>query len=203
MKKLAILFCVCVLTQINYSQNLIIDDSITLKKGIYQNFKEFKFNSPTIPFEYEILTSDNQIYKLKIDKTKTDEIGPIWGFCDGTNIYINTQKDMRKRLVFNPNSQFNKILFLGRYCYFLGSHFTTNNMYYFNMPYVIDFNTGEELCLICDPDVPPIKKSQFHKIVSLDDELWSEYKNEKSKMDNNVIASYIKLYSIKHKDEVK
>jgi hypothetical protein len=38
-------------------QKLIIYDSVTLKKGIYKNFDEFKFNCPSIPFNYELTSN--------------------------------------------------------------------------------------------------------------------------------------------------
>jgi len=44
MNKMAILFCSCILMQMAYSQNLVIDNNITLKRGIYKTYEEFKNN---------------------------------------------------------------------------------------------------------------------------------------------------------------
>jgi hypothetical protein len=211
MKKVAIFISICLLTQMIYSQNLIIEDTNTLKKGIYKTFEEFKNNSPSIPLEFEILSGkilygglnihNDTLYNLKVDKDKAQEIGLIWGFCDGKYAYINMQPTMKRSKttgnnikVFKPYSQFDKILFLGRYCYFNTGQIGSNSVYPQHWVCAIDFNTGKEIYL---------DNSSLKELISKDKQLLEEFKNEKLFSDKDLVYyKYLSLYSQKHKDEI-
>ena len=200
MKRFTVLICSCIFIQLAHSQILIINDSLNLKKGIYKTFEEFRYNSPPIPLDYEIVYINENIANLKIDKEKTKFYGAVWGFCDGKNVYINRDFNMSGKRVLNPDSQFNKILFIGRYCYFLTYPDANVLVYRQYLPYAIDFNSGDELCLNCEPNFLFIKESQFKKIISRDPKLWQEYKNDKSGED--LFLKYIKIHSERYKDEI-
>jgi hypothetical protein len=211
MKKVTIFISICLLTQMIYSQNLIIEDTNTLKKGIYKTFEEFKNNSPSIPLEFEILSGkilygglnihNDTLYNLKVDKDKAQEIGLIWGFCDGKYAYINMQPTMKRSKttgnnikVFKPYSQFDKILFLGRYCYFNTGQIGSNSVYPQHWVCAIDFNTGKEIYL---------DNSSLKELISKDKQLLEEFKNEKLFSDKDLVYyKYLSLYSQKHKDEI-
>jgi hypothetical protein len=185
-----------------HSQKTIINDSLNLKKGIYKTFDEFRYNSPSIPLEFEVINLDKgYTYNLKIDKDKTKYFGVVWGFCDGKDIFINMDVDMSRKKVFNPDSYFSRLLYVGRYCFFLTYPARSSNIFFSQYyPFAIDFNSGKELCLNCEPNFWFIKESQFKKIVSRDPELWQEYKNDHSRED--LFYKYIKLYSEKYSDEI-
>jgi hypothetical protein len=100
MKKLILGFILIYSAFFSNSQELIIKDSINLKKGIYLDFTDFKYNSPSIPLNSEIwsysrsygfLNSKGKIdyYFINIHSKIVKEIGYVFGFCDGKNIYIN------------------------------------------------------------------------------------------------------------------
>jgi len=205
MKKMAILFCSCILMQMAYSQNLVIDNNITLKRGIYKTYEEFKNNSPSVPLEYEIkavrLIMQSQlyndiVYQMEIDKDKAKEIGDIWGFCDGKSVYINMQfKVMTQKKIFKPNSQFDKLLYIERYCCFISVQPIPNVVGLGHYFYALDFNTGKEIV---------INKVTLKKIISKDEGLLEDFKNEKflDKYDDDTYIKYLRLYSERHKDEI-
>lgn len=205
MKKMIILFCSCILMQMAYSQNLVIDNNITLKRGIYKTYEEFKNNSPAVPLEYEIkavrLIMESQlyndiVYQMEIDKDKAREIGDVWGFCDGKFVYINMQfKVMTPKKVFKPGSQFDKLLYLERYCCFISVQPIFNSVELGHYFYALDFNTGKEIV---------INKDALKKIISKDEGLLEDFKNEKflDKYSDDTYIKYLRLYSERHKDEI-
>lgn len=67
----------------------ILKDTV-YKKGIYKSFNEFKSNKPSITdYEIEFGKTEDMIY----EKNKNGSVisaRDIWGFCDGTTIYIRS-----------------------------------------------------------------------------------------------------------------
>jgi hypothetical protein len=195
--------------QVAYTQNLIVDDSNSLKKGIYKTYKEFKFNAPSIPLDYNIQSElilytnlmqsatykhRDTCYNLIIEKAKTEEIGPIWGFCDGKNAYINRETSITSgKVIFKPYSKFYKILFIGRYCYFSLAYRSGGGFTYGIL--AIDFNTGELL---------ELNKKKLKKYISKDEKLLQDYNNDESWKSgtDSTCFRFLKLYSEKHKDEI-
>jgi hypothetical protein len=60
-----------------------------LTKGVYKNFEEFKSNTPSIK-EFELRTG-NMGDIMYVKEGNTDiPTRSVWGFCDGTNIFINS-----------------------------------------------------------------------------------------------------------------
>lgn len=192
--------------QMIYSQNLIVDNNTTLKKGMYKTFEEFRTNSPSISLDYEIkpvhlimetFLYNDIVYQLGIDNDKAKEIGDIWGFCDGKDVYINMLfKLMSLKKVFKPGSQFDKIINLGRYCSFVSVQPVPNSVNLGHSIYYLDFNTGKEM---------PLDKSTLKKILSKDKELSENFKNEKflDKTSDETFIKYLRLYSERHVDEIK
>lgn len=214
MKRISFFIFSCLITQVVYSQKLIVDDAINLKKGLYKTFDEFKENAPSIPLEWEIqwgifnyilsgagsmsgvhdqMTHNDTLYKLKIDKGKTQEIGTIWGFCDGKCVYINREfSPFSGKVIFKPDSKFYKILYIGRYCYFSCAFPVGVNVQYVHAEIGIDLNSGK---------LWEINKKQVKKILSRDEELMQQYINDNS--NENINFKYLKLFSEKHKDEIE
>ncbi len=214
MKKISIFLLFCLISQVVLSQKLIVDDPLDLKKGLYKSFDEFRNNSPSIPFEWEIqwgifdysisgagsisgalaqIAHSDTLYKLKIDKEKTTEIGTIWGFCDGKSVYINREfSPFSGKVIFKPDSKFYKLLYIGRYCYFSCAYPGSLTVQYFHLEIGIDLNSGKLL---------EINKKLVKKILSRDEELTQLYINDKS--NENLNYKYLKLFSEKHKDEIE
>jgi len=206
MKKISALLFICLLSQAVFSQKLIVDDTLNMKKGIYKTFDEFKENAPSIPLEYEIIKVNDLAYQLKIDQEKTNFFGGIWGFCDGNKVYINIDFDMSGRNRFRPHSYFGVLQNIGIYCYFPFPQVAYTNLSAMiingskPLPYVVDFNNGKLLCLNCDMNAGFLKQSHLKKILSREPGLWDTYKNDKSNGD--LFYKYIKFFCEKHRDEI-
>lgn len=75
---------------------------ITLKKGVYKDFEEFKANSPSITdYEFRNGTAGDILY-VKDGNTEYPT-RDAWGFCDGTDIFINSG-DKYSKLVRRENT---------------------------------------------------------------------------------------------------
>lgn len=206
MKKIYALLFICLLSQAVFSQKLIVDDTLNLKKGIYKTFNEFKENAPSIPLEFEVIKVNEIAYQLKIDQEKTNFYGSVWGFCDGKKVYINVDFDMSMRNKFRPQSYYGVLQNIGRYCYFPFPQVAYTNLSAMiingrkPLPYVVDFNNGKLLCLNCDMNAGFLKQSHLKKILSREPGLWDTYQNDKSNGD--LFNKYIKIFCDKHSDEI-
>lgn len=94
-----------------FAQELIVDSGITLKKGVYRNFEEFRSNSPSLEYSTEVESMELKAGLLgykeavtyygigrKIEKKyKSHE---VFGFCDGENIYIHSLNYISKDMSF-------------------------------------------------------------------------------------------------------
>jgi hypothetical protein len=217
MKRIVLLFCFYIMPLIIYSQELIIDEGVVLKKGIYKTYEEFKNNAPSIPLEWDIqsgifnysiagsntggvttqMAYNDTVFKLTIEKPATKEIGTVWGFCDGRNTYINREFSLTSgKVIFKPDSKFFKILYLGRYCYFGSAYPSGPNNNYIHLNCAIEFNSGELI---------EVNKKQVKKIISNDEELLIEYNNEKfwDSRSDSICFQFLKRYSEKHENEIK
>lgn len=123
MKRILFIITLITVTYVTKSQNLIINDA-AYKAGIYRTFEEFKYNNPSIDFNYEVTTKNRgngslnaagqvTYYRIMINKKLGKSIGEVFGFCDGKNVYIN---ESLPRL--GPKTGFSKIEYFGKYCYF-------------------------------------------------------------------------------------
>jgi hypothetical protein len=190
-----------------YSQTLIFEDSTGLKRGIYKNFSEFKFNRPSINYEFTIEEGvqnygpkrdslGHKVYYLVLSEPSLNN-DSVWGFCDGKNIYINNV------YFFKPKSRFDKIEYMGRYCYFT-RWFATNSysrtrrdlMRGSTFPHIkkmlININTGRSY---------HISEIIMTDVLSRDNVLYSQYSEEREI--GECYFKYLKLYSEKHKEEIK
>jgi hypothetical protein len=60
------------------------------KKGVYKSFEEFKNNTPSIS-DYSIKKTEKaDLLYVKDEQGQELPIRKVWGFCDGTTIYINS-----------------------------------------------------------------------------------------------------------------
>ncbi len=186
------------------TQTLILYDTINLKRGIYRTFKEFRYNFPSIADSFTVTKEQKKLsrtisesqdqgthttYHILLPESYnvTDN---IWGFCDGKNLYINMGQ------VYDPKGNFEKIDYLGRYCLFFqwmpGAGGSSPGYLSKRM---VNINNGQ----IYNPDGP--NHTDLTTILSKDKGIYDSYKTDKDR--NGKSFYYLKLYSEKHKDEIK
>jgi hypothetical protein len=89
---------------INYTKNEAIPvlKAATYKKGVYKSFEEFKNNNPSITI-YEL--RPGRMGDMLHVKEGAEEypLRNAWGYCDGTNLYVNSG-DKYAQLVKQQNS---------------------------------------------------------------------------------------------------
>ncbi len=123
MKRIILLLALFLTLVTANTQNLIITDTI-YRDGIYRTFEEFKFNKPSIEFDYNVVIKTHNyskfniaqqvaFYKIMISKKIGKSIGNVFGFSNGNNVYIN---DHSPKL--SPKIEFSKIEYFGIYCYY-------------------------------------------------------------------------------------
>lgn len=172
MKKIFQIICLISLSSVIYSQELIIDDSIKFKKGIYRDFYELKFNNPSIDFDYQIEEDefcDITYYKILIDKSRAKSIGYVYGFCDGKDIYINGYISK-----LTPKSRFFHLKHIVRYCYFEDVFYSSTYNGITGMgnttcglsQNIIDIINGEKIV---------ITKKKIKKLLKQDQDLLNEF----------------------------
>lgn len=171
---------------------LIIDDTVTLKKGAYRNIDELKFNSPSLGGKYYIIKQRQNTALLGLDEIFFlykiyGEYENIYGYCDGKYIYIKSKK---------PH-YYTKILDIGRYCYiqdlFPGNQYSLDYVY----SLILNLDNNKRL---------EFTASSVKKLIKNDHELSSQFKIQKEK--NNLLKRdsiwrfYLKEYSNRNKNEV-
>lgn len=201
------LLCLCIFISISaYGQYPLLEKENQFKPGIYKNLKELQENAPSVQ-----LNSDTNIkskkhtetfsrhesvqYFLKMKKRKYKEIGFIFGFCDGKQVYISSAQPER----FWARKPFYALELQGRYNFIAKREYGDSFMM---TPtpvagggmamtpsgggrtvnfYMFDMNTGEFL--------PVSKKSLKKELVQYPD-LLNQYKDDKNR--NGKTARYIK-----------
>jgi len=174
---------------------IYLQNDTGLKAGIYRSFEEFQHNKPSVEFNFQVskkmrkygdLRSSGRIpyYRLNIEREMGKSIGKVFGFCDGTNVFINENNPG-----LGPKTEFVQIENLGQYCYFEDRKPTTifigtvpSTLYYIERK-IIDTNTGEIIGL---------NKKTLQEIIADDSDLLAEFKNEPKK------GEKLKEYLIKY-----
>ncbi len=105
-------------------------NEVVFKKGVYANFEEFKANSPSIK-EYEL--RKNKMGDILYVKEGNSEYPArlVWGFCDGTYIFINS------------GDKYSKLVRRGNTFYFFGiKGLTQSNYNFLNVSGLSAFRNG-------------------------------------------------------------
>lgn len=99
--------------QVAFAQDSTTNNILTtrkFRKGLYNSFKEFRDNSPqNIDFKVEADTGKYERFKLF--NTSNKKIKNVYGFCDGSYLYINAK-------TYGQGNYFVRILLLGQIVYF-------------------------------------------------------------------------------------
>ncbi len=199
---LFLLFLLCFHFSANAQKQHITDDSITYKRGIYRNYKEFVTNSPSITIDFTIVKKwrntnfysggDFKSYRLVFPDSITIKLDSIWGMSDGTDIYIN---DKKSKLFFRDNV-YEKLLFIGRYCYY--------ETYVWGVPDIYTGNANElerKVFNINNGVIQDLTKEWLQKTLKNDMVLYDQFYFEGKK--DKMLGKYTEMYSQKHKDEIK
>lgn len=186
----------CVLLAI-YLQNKIAFDA-----GIYKTFEEFKYNNPSVKLNFDIVSKTQKIglgkgaeevtyYRLDFSRNKARNIGEIFGFSDGKNLYINSLggktgygKDFVKVKMFSKYGYFESI---GQSTIVAGSVVTTSTFVEYKL---IDMNTGEIITL---------NNKKLREVMADDKKLLEAFDNEPRKQTK--LREYILKYLSTHNRE--
>ena len=187
-----------------FSQNkeLIIYNLRNLKKGVYKNFDEFKYNRPSqqIPLQVEQKEKDDSRYEtltsyyVRYDKDSFKlQHGEFWGFCDGRNIYIN------RKLENKPKGKVwcERLYKIDRYCNFKIITYINRGTYgggsssYVQIR-ILSLQSGE---------ISDLTKSTLRELLEVKDpELFKSYKEEKQKKE--VLNEYLEKFCDRHRNEL-
>jgi hypothetical protein len=184
-----------------FSQELIVDSGVVLKKGVYRTFDEFKYNNPSITFD-GILSSGYRAHGFLLNRrVKYYGIGKIlegsqkstdmFGFCDGEKVYIRTNQ-----FIFS-STNFVEVQSLGRYSYF--EKIKVHPFFYLiiRIPGLFRSRTKEECMIdINNGTIYEVKKSTLREIFSGDTNIVADYERTKKGVSSKgeIIKKYAALY---------
>ena len=179
-----------------YAQYPIITDS-EKKPGIYRNYEEFKNNKPSLKLDYQIISkqidfsevSSIKVYSLDIPKEESREIGDVFGFCDGKQIFmVSSEEDVLHKFVFY------KVEYLLKYAVFdamasnieftmtgQGGAMEMGGINQSKKTMIVDFETGI---------ITTLTKGKLKEILSDKPQLLEKFKKQDNKND------YLKKYLI-------
>lgn len=171
--------------------NYIINTT-SYKKGVYKTFEEFKYNNPSIVDNYTFDNKKLWLTDKKTGKNKKIKKREVWGFSDGTRVFVSWNK-------------YNEIVEKGRYCYFKekGTRIVSAFSAFppmiipiplpYNDELIINYNTGKTYLL---------SKNLFKKILKNDDpELLTEFMNQRQK--GKKLYEYIVKYNDRNVAKIK
>lgn len=174
-----------------------IHESKELKSGIYLTHNEFKNNAPSIDFEYEVSAKTRRYgllgiggkiiyYRINIDKKKAKQLGKVYGFCDGSNVYINPEM-----LKFYPKTEFSKIEYLNKLSYFedilCTTTFNPNNS-----TTSTSCSLARKIVNIDNGEVTVLTKKSLRNLISDNPQLLNRFENESRK--NKKLKDYFLEY---------
>ncbi len=190
--------CICIESiaqlgndSINRKEEYIINTD-SYRQGIYKTFEEFKYNSPSMVEEFTFDGKHLWLIDKNTGKLKKVNKSKVWGFSDGTRLFIRWSKYI-------------EITEKGRYCYFMDKGVRVAFGYSMfppmlvPVPYpykdevIINFNTGNTYVL---------SKRLMKKILTTDDpELLTEFQQESKK--RKKLLEYIKKYNERNVSKIK
>jgi len=192
-----------------FSQELIVDSGVVLKKGAYRNFEEFRSNSPSISYSgevvdrnvlYGILGLGGSIKYYGINGTIEGEIKTkkLYGFSDGKNVYYNTN------FSFISNINFVKFDYLGRYCYIdhvvKGSQYVSSGINGSMTVSKSPNNRSEAIIDINDGQYYEVTKTTMKLLFAMNDSLTQQLKERR--LINPNYKDLLIEYSEIHRDKI-
>ncbi len=193
MKSLPVLIVLICLVRLSYGQQLITDEGVQLKPGIYRDFYEFKYNRPSIKFDYTVFPPGPPTYSytINISNQTVKAIGAIYGFCDGKDVYLSYSRSPGVPFTYG------KVSYLGRYCIYWFTVMRTlpvSVTEYFYMPIplgtsdlaaIVDMNTGQKYGL---------SRKIVEYLIEDDPEIHNRYLSDEKDREN--LEAYLVEYSV-------
>jgi len=121
----------------------------------------------------------------------------IWGYCDGTRVFINSYTHV-------PKHYFVELLLVGRYCYFIQVGYVSNYQpaNRLNTPFNAVKTVEEYVININNGKIFNLDKSLLKIILNDDPELLDKMNNDPT-INRHLLLDYIKAYNERHPDEIK
>jgi hypothetical protein len=177
---------------------IYLQNENNIKAGVYKDFEEFKYNNPSLEFNFPLTAKSRKynkdqynFYSPVIDATKAKTIGRVLGFSDGKNFYINDNKPLLR-----SGSEFVKVEFMDRYYYYeevVQVPVTTGTTVIIVpklVQKIMDMNTGE---------ITIVNKKRVEEIISDNPQLLKEFENDSQK--NKNLKEYLSRYLHQKFDE--
>ncbi len=194
------------MAQESIPRDILETDSI--RHGIYENYEQFRTNSPGREGEIHFYKAGAKAISKgakpsfmvytdpNTERRDTIEQG-IWGFSINNKVYRLIEGD-----TLNP-SYYLEIGYLGRYCFYedhvilsidAGGLLTANPGMKRErvFSYIININNGKEF---------KVNDKLMHSILNDDKDLLVRYKAEKKR--KALYGQYIEMYSEEHQDQIK
>jgi len=188
-----------------FSQELIVDSGVALKRGVYRTFDEFKYNNPSLDYDgpleyryasYSIINTTDKIEYVGIGKKIVGKVKSktVYGFSDGKKVYLNL-------IGLSPTSKnFVELEYLGRYCYYKFVSRKPGMIFMFGlMGMAISTTKGEVLIDINNGEYYEANKSRLEKLfpnVNIQEDL------ELTKGSAFKYKELVEKYSLLNEDEI-
>lgn len=216
LKEKILLLIFCFTSCLSFTQNYITSNN--LKRGIYRNFDEFRYNKPLegIPFEivediehskYGVIkTKKNQVFQISILPNHRDSINMIYGFCDGRIVFLNKDGELKP---YNAGNHFVKVKYLGGLSYFKKYITSTENTQVPSSNGTMA-NSGSVKtesfkyhCLFLETgQIFEINKKFIENLLKDDPSLFNLYKDEPKKSNIETMKLYITYYSQRNESKL-
>lgn len=173
-----------------------------------------KTNNPSIKKTYSVKAGSEiairfmgigtkvSYYRFKITRKEAKELGAIFGYSDGKNIYIrpvlhgDDALDRRFWLSRETKANFREVEIIGKYGYYQDLfEYSGRNLG------TVDYTTIQHVFIFIDFENDNFIQMSYKRVKILlekDRELWKKFKNDSKKRKN--ISKYIKEYLIKNKE---
>ena len=115
LKKILFIFCaflivIALKAQANEQDMKEYYPGFSFVKGIYMSFDEFKNNNPTYKIEFQKRGENIYIYDDSLKKDVAVNPNKVWGYSDGSNIYISQEEAFWKLITIGKLNQFTAIV---------------------------------------------------------------------------------------------
>ncbi|MBC7390008.1 MAG: hypothetical protein H7329_12395 [Opitutaceae bacterium] len=219
--KFSIFLFIVISFQDCFSQSDVFNRS-NHQKGIYRTYQEFLDNDPFYKSQFDSVTKtltkekfkdgdSTMVYKITILAKDGIGIDSLWGLCDGKDVYVKQQHDVRSYYFFLVN-KWDRYSLVNTFEYVTVSQaigsgagygpigaigtaaYVLSKINRKKTPYLINFNNGHKFLLTNGP---------LSKILKGEPELRIAYLKEKYDEDYSVMIKYISKYNELHRGEIK
>lgn len=196
--------------QISRANEIVIDSTLALRNGIYYSCEEFLNNSPSVQSSFKVLNDNPDYFFHKNEKNnyyldyyavngirRVVPLEEVWGYTDGTGVFINYEGKPFQLLYFGAISilryekTYHKDGTAQALTYIATGNTVTDIIETINAFYTIEDNV-----------IFPYEEKHLKSIISKFPSLYSKYMKEPKKRRWNNRLGYISEYNKKHPIEV-